>query len=196
MATLTLTPQKATHLSDDDLFAALQAGESKAINYIYDRYIKLVRNVAFKIIGSLEEAEEIAQEVFLTLQQKKSYDAKRGSLRGFLTLMARSRALDQLRSQKSRLQRQQNWQLLMQPFMASVAPMEYVEREERSQVMRDALLHLSEPQQQTLTSFYFQGLSQAEIAQQFNRPLGTVKTHARQGVISLRSMFQTAERSV
>jgi RNA polymerase sigma-70 factor, ECF subfamily len=185
---LTPSPQ----LSDDDLFIALQNGQSKALNYLYDRHIRLVRSVAFKVLGNLEDAEEIAQEVFLSLQQQNHFDARRGSLRGFLIMVARSRAIDRLRSQKSRLQRQKNWQVLMKPHLTSAAPMEYVEREERSQVVRAALPHLSTHQQQTLEFFYYQGWSQPEIARRFNKPLGTVKTHARQGVINLRSILQQA----
>jgi RNA polymerase sigma-70 factor, ECF subfamily len=192
MLTSSLCPQQAPDLSDNDLFVALQNGQTKALNYLYDRHIRLVRSVAFKVLSNLEDAEEVAQEVFLSLQQQNNFDARRGSLRGFLIMVARSRSIDRLRSQKSRLQRQKNWQVLMAPYLTSAAPMEYVEREERSQVVRAALPRLSAPQQQTLDFFYYQGWSQPEIARRFNKPLGTVKTHARQGVINLRSILQEA----
>jgi RNA polymerase sigma-70 factor, ECF subfamily len=194
MLTQSFTAQKASSLSDNDLFMALQAGQTKALNYIYDRHIRLVRGVAFKVLGNLEDAEEIAQEVFLSLQRQNAYDSSRGTLRGFLSMVARSRAIDRLRSQKNRLQRQQNWQVMMKPYLTSAVPMEYVEREERSQVVRAALPHLPIPQQQTLDFFYYKGLTQPEIARQFNKPLGTVKTHARQGVMNLRSILQAAGR--
>jgi RNA polymerase sigma-70 factor, ECF subfamily len=181
----------AASLSDTDLFIALQTGQTKALNFLYNRHIRLVRSVAFKVLGNLEDAEEVAQEVFLSLQ-RNTFDASRGTLKGFLMMVARSRAIDRLRSQQSRLQRQKNWQVLTKPNLTSVAPMEYVEQEERSQVVRDALPHLSIPQQKTLDFFYYKGLSQPEIARQFNKPLGTVKTYARQGVIHLRSILQEA----
>jgi RNA polymerase sigma-70 factor, ECF subfamily len=192
MLTQSFTSQQASSLSDNDLFAALQAGQAKAFNCIYNRHIRLVRGVAFKVLGNLEDAEEIAQEVFLSLQRQNAYDSSRGTLRGFLSMVARSRAIDRLRSQKNRLQRQQNWQVMMKPYLTSAVPMEYVEQEERSQVVRAALPHLSIPQQQTLDFFYYKGLTQPEIARQFNKPLGTVKTHARQGVLNLRSILQAA----
>ncbi|NEZ57857.1 sigma-70 family RNA polymerase sigma factor, partial [Adonisia turfae] len=95
--------------SDADLLASLRAGQVEALRMLYQRYGRLVYTLSRRILHSDEEAEEITQDVFLTLWRKDAYQATRGSLSRYLVVLARSRSIDRLRSQTSHRQRLYKW---------------------------------------------------------------------------------------
>jgi RNA polymerase sigma-70 factor, ECF subfamily len=180
----------ATSTSDYDLLTALAAGQVNALGVLYDRYARLVYSLAYKILENSEEAEDITQEVFLTLWRRNTYDPKRGSLSSFLTTMTRSRAIDKLRSKGARLRVLQRLQGMVRVETSAPSPLEQASVGERSQVIRGALAQLSETERQVLEIAYYEGLSQSEIAKRLNIPLGTVKTRSRQGLLKLRQTLQ------
>jgi RNA polymerase sigma-70 factor, ECF subfamily len=175
--------------SDLDLLFALRAGQVDALASLYDRYSKLVYGLAYKILGNLEEAEDITQEVFLTLWRRDAYNPSRGSLSSFLTTMTRSRSIDKLRSRGSKLRLMQRWQGIVKSEVA-ITPLEQASMGERSQLVREALSQLPESERLILEIAYYEGLSQSEIAERLEIPLGTVKTRSRQGLLKLRQRLQ------
>jgi RNA polymerase sigma-70 factor, ECF subfamily len=181
---------KPTHLpSDLDLLCSLRDGQVDALGSLYDRYSRLVYGLAYKILGNSEEAEDITQEVFLTLWRRDSYNSSRGSLSSFLTTMTRSRSIDKLRSRGTRLRFIQRWQGIVKNE-AVATPLDHASMGERSQLVRDAMLQLPESERLILEIAYYEGLSQSEIAKRLNIPLGTVKTRSRQGLLKLRQTLQ------
>jgi RNA polymerase sigma-70 factor (ECF subfamily) len=181
---------KPTHsLSDLDLLLVLRDGQVNALGSLYDRYSRLVYGLAHKILGNSEEAEDITQEVFLTLWRRDAYNPSRGSLSSFLTTMTRSRSIDKLRSRGTKLRFIQRWQGIAKNE-AVATPLEQASMGERSQLVRDALSQLHESERLILEIAYYEGLSQSEIAKRLNIPLGTVKTRSRQGLLKLRQTLQ------
>jgi RNA polymerase sigma-70 factor, ECF subfamily len=181
---------KPTHSpSDFDLLCSLRDGQVDALGNLYDRYSRLVYGLAYKILGNSEEAEDITQEVFLTLWRRDSYNPSRGSLSSFLTTMTRSRSIDKLRSRGTRLRFLQRWQGFVKNE-AVATPLDHASMGERSQLVRDAMLQLPESERLILEIAYYEGLSQSEIAKRLNIPLGTVKTRSRQGLLKLRQTLQ------
>jgi len=181
---------KPTHsLSDLDLLLVLRDGQVNALGSLYDRYSRLVYGLAHKILGNSEEAEDITQEVFLTLWRRDAYNPSRGSLSSFLTTMTRSRSIDKLRSRGTKLRFIQRWQGIVKNE-AVATPLEQASMGERSQLVRDALSQLHESERLILEIAYYEGLSQSEIAKRLNIPLGTVKTRSRQGLLKLRQTLQ------
>ncbi|MBW4515183.1 MAG: sigma-70 family RNA polymerase sigma factor [Timaviella obliquedivisa GSE-PSE-MK23-08B] len=181
---------KATHSpSDLDLLIALGEGQVNALGSLYDRYSRLVYGLAYKILGNSEEAEDITQEVFLTLWRRDAYNPNRGSLSSFLTTMTRSRSIDKLRSRGTKLRFIQRWQGIVKNETV-VTPLEQASMGERSQLVRDAMSQLPESERLILEIAYYEGLSQSEIAKRLNIPLGTVKTRSRQGLLKLRQTLQ------
>lgn len=185
-----LDPNVASVASDQELLSALAAGQVNALSILYDRYARLVFSLAYKILENSEEAEDITQEIFLTLWRRNTYDPKRGSLSSFLTTMTRSRSIDKLRSKGARLRVLQRLQGIVRTEANSPTPLEQASVGERSQVIRGALAQLSETERQVIEIAYYEGLSQSEIAKQLNIPLGTVKTRSRQGLLKLRQTLQ------
>lgn len=177
-------------LSDVDLLLVLRNGHTQALGMIYDRYSRLVYSLAFKILANAEEAEDVTQEIFVSLWQRNAYNPARGSLSSFLTTMTRSRSIDRLRSRGSRYRFLQRWEGIVQSETVMPTPLEQVSMGERSQIIRAALEKLAPNERQVLEIAYYGGLSQSEIAESLNIPLGTVKTRSRQGLLKLRQALQ------
>lgn len=173
-----------TH-EDIELFHGLKAKDPSAIGKLYDRYGGLMYSLAFSILGSSQEAEDTIQEILINLWQKCSYDPNRGSFKSFLLILARSRAIDKLRSQKSAQQRLEDWH--RETFLANP---DEPQPDDNTQRVREALSQLPEKQRQALEMSYYQGLSQSEIAKELNVPLGTVKSWFRLGFLKMRQMLQ------
>jgi RNA polymerase sigma-70 factor, ECF subfamily len=175
--------------SDLDLLFALREGQVNALGSLYDRYSKLVYGLAYKILGNSEEAEDITQEVFLTLWRRDAYNPSRGSLSSFLMTMTRSRSIDKLRARGTKFRFIQRWQGVVKSE-TSVSPLDQAALGERSHLVRSALSELPESERLILEIAYYEGLSQSEIAKRLNIPLGTVKTRSRQGLLKLRQTLQ------
>lgn len=172
--------------SDAELFQLLRAGDTTALGILYDRYSSLVYSLALRVLANPQEAEDLTQEVFLTFWRSSNYNPARGSLSSFLTTLTRSRAIDRLRSRGTVLKFLQRWSETMTTETSSPTPFEVASLNQRSHYVRNALAQLPENQRQVLEMAYYEGLSQSEIARTLNIPLGTVKTWARQGLLTLR----------
>lgn len=171
--------------TDVELYRALQAGQDVALGILYDRHAGLVYGIALKILGHPQEAEDLTQDVFLKLAQSSSYDPTRGSLRTFLAILTRSRAIDRVRSRSKAREFFGQWRDSEAQHVTD-SLFEQVFRSEQSQEVQAALSQLSDSQQQILYMAYYDGLSQSEIAKQLEIPLGTVKARARRGLLKLR----------
>lgn len=170
--------------TDAELFAELQAGQNQALGILYDRHSGLVYGLALKMLGNPQEAEDLTQDIFLTLASRCSFDPRRGSLRTFLGILTRSRGIDRLRSRNVAHGVLGRWQSPEGDL--SNSPLESVSQGERSQEVQAALAQLSDHEQQILKMAYYDGFSQSEIAQRLDIPLGTVKARARRGLLKLR----------
>ncbi|MBD0268110.1 MAG: sigma-70 family RNA polymerase sigma factor [Cyanobacteria bacterium Co-bin8] len=182
-------PANLRQAADQILVARLRAGQTDALGVLYDRYARLVYSLALRMLSNAEEAEDLTQEVFLAFWQRDKYDSERGSLSSFLVTFTRSRALDRLRNRSVRYRALERLQGLAQPNPRAETPLEKASLEERSQQIREALSQLPASEQQVLEIAYFEDLSQSQIAQKLNIPLGTVKTRCRQGLIRLRQLL-------
>lgn len=175
----------ATHPSDLEMFQALKARQASALGQLYDSYGDMMYALAFRILRNSQEAEDLIQEIFEALWQNCSYSPQRGSLKSFLMLLVRSRSLDRLRSQKSTqnaLERAGHSEV----DRSLDKPLETVVSDEISQRVRAALAELPENQRQAFEMAYFEGLSQREISQSLEVPVGTVKSWFRLGFTKLR----------
>jgi RNA polymerase sigma-70 factor, ECF subfamily len=188
-----LSKTKSLSPSDLEAYEYLQQGKTWALGVIYDRYGTLVFRLALKILGNTQEAEDLSQEIFLTLWKRKGYDPKRGSLSSFLMTLTRSRAIDRLRSRSSGLRFIQKMGLIEKDnFFADT--FEQVSMGERSEKVQTALQTLPDNQRQILEMAYYQGLSQTEIAERLDTPLGTIKTRGRQALLKLKDMLYNKVR--
>ena len=171
--------------TDAELFLLLQRGQTDLLAILYDRHAALVYGIALQVLGNRTEAEDLTQDVFLRLTKNCSYDPKRGTLRTYLAIFTRSRALDRLRRNRNQ-RRLRDRNTNESDKVLSESPIENISQIERSREVREALQQLSNKEREVLAMAYYQGLSQSEIAEQLNIALGTVKSRSRRGLLKLR----------
>jgi RNA polymerase sigma-70 factor, ECF subfamily len=176
--------------TDAALLDGLVAKQAAALERLYERYGSLVYGVALKVLQSQPEAEDLTQEIFLSLWQRPIDPAKHGHLLRYLIAMTRSRAIDKLRSRRRILNLVQRWGQNVSTATPAHTPVEQAVFNERSQQVRQALTQLSDKQRQAIELAYDDGLSQSEIARRLHQPLGTVKSWTRQGLLKLKQLLQ------
>ena len=175
--------------TEAELFQALQAGDLSALGTIYDRYGEAVYRLALRILKDKSEAEDLTQEIFLAFWRNAKYDPNRGKMIVYLLTMTRSRAINRLHQKSTQQKLLQRCQRSI-PTHAESNLMEKVSLNEVSQLITKALEEIPDNQQQVLKMAYYEGLSQSEITEQLNIPLGTVKTRTRQGLLKLRKLLK------
>jgi RNA polymerase sigma-70 factor (ECF subfamily) len=162
-----------------------------AFSQLYDRFSTLVFTLAMRMLKVRSDAEDLLQEVFLQVwRQAQSYNVDRGSPEAWIINIARSRAIDKIRSIR-RMER--SFVLTDDPARAESG--DNVEssaaESEAKLAMNSALANLPDAQRRVLELAYFDGLTQTEIATRLAEPLGTVKTRMRTGIQRLRDMLGT-----
>ena len=179
----------AAQAADSALVYRLWQGDVAALGVLYDQYSSLVYSIALKGLRSVSEAEDLTQEVFMTLARSRTYDPNRGALAKYLTTLTRSRAIDRLRSRATYRKYLNQWQQ-MQTAADLATPMNDATQQERRTLVKAALGTLKERQREVLELSYYEGQSQREIAQRLGVPLGTVKSWARRGLIQLKEQLR------
>jgi RNA polymerase sigma-70 factor (ECF subfamily) len=182
-----LQPEQA-QTTDLDLLQGIAGGDEQSLSALYDRYRLILFGLILRILHSQPEAEDVLQEVFLQVWRRAGdFDETRGRPFTWLVTLARSRAIDRLRSLSSR-ERTAQESARGVPDQISDAADDAV-KSEQGEVVRAALRELPEEQRQALLLAYFEGLTQSEISERLGAPLGTVKTRMRSGMIKLRELL-------
>jgi len=177
---------------DHDLLKGIQVKDEDALEALYDRYGALIYTLALRIVGEREIAQEVLQDTFMRCWEgAEHYDPSRGALPGWLMGIARNRAIDTLRSHQHQARLRER-----EPLPESDSPDEpgiadSSEEVALRQSVRAALGELPPGQRQAIELAYYGGLTQAEIAHQVGKPLGTVKTHMRAGMEKLRGLLRS-----
>lgn len=181
-----MTAQKS---SDESLLLVQIARKDQtALAKLYDRYGRPSYALAYKILGSVEEAEEVVLDVFSQIWQKAAtYDPSRSRADTWLFMLTRSRSLDRLRVLQRTVRAAQACMEDAKISTSDIAePMEDAMIEERSEQVKAALETLPPEQRIAIELAYYQGLTCAAIASKTGIPTGTIKTRIRLGISKLR----------
>ena len=171
------------------LIHRLRTAETRAMEVLYERYAGLVYSVAFKFLQNSSDAEELTQEVFMILWQRDNYQPERGSLKSFLGLLTRHRAIDKLRKRNTTQKFLARWQLHLSESSFTTLSLEEAESQERQRQIKKALDLLPLEQREILMMNFFEGLSRTQIAQKLNLPVGTVKSRVRLAFVRLKKIL-------
>lgn len=175
-----------------DLQAVRATRDELALARLYDRYAGRLYRVCVLILRDEALAQDALQDVFLQVWDRAaSFDPSRGSLGGWLHVLARSRALDHLRRRKRQGLREASTEPeLLERSMDVEAPnaLEGAEQAQRRERVTTWLHALPPEQAEVLRLAYYRGLSQHEISRRLARPLGTVKAQMRRGLLRLAAM--------
>ncbi len=171
--------------SDGELVAAIARGDSAALAALYDRHAALLLAVAARILGP-HAAEDLVHDVLVEAWQRAAtYDPARGSVRAWLLLRLRSRALDRCR----RNQRRPSEPIDRAAELGDPDVPDPLNRLEQARA-RDALGALTPNQREILELAYFTGMTMAEIAEHLGIPIGTVKSRTSAALGRLREALQ------
>lgn len=177
-------------LDDETLVRLLVERDVLALEALYQRYSRPIFSLALKILGDREVVEEVVQEVFLRLWTRAfGYDPQRGKLLSWLLTITHHRAIDELRRRRSQPEVDG-----LQEQMAAVEerdadPSASLTQVEEREAVQQALAQLPPAQSRPIELAYYGGLTQVEIAQLLNEPLGTIKTRMRLGMQKLRVLL-------
>ncbi len=182
--------------NEEDLRLLLRVknGDQAAFAELYDRYAPLVFSMVMRIVQETAEAEDVVQEIFLTVWNKVSlFNEERGSVYTWIVTITRRKAIDRLRSKemmnrRERIDEDTAGTIPDAAYMAN--PLNVAIGAEYESMMRSALLSLSDDQRRVMELSYYEGYTQEQIAGRLNIPLGTVKTRMRQGLMKLRDILQ------
>lgn len=190
------------------LVAAVAAGSEDALAVLYDRHAAALHATAFRLTGDRGVAEDVVQEVFLTLWNRADrFDASIGSLAAWLGTIARNRAVDRLRAAGRRpqlvvlgragdegsadeaLERALHGRQGTGAGSAATDPAAAFDVAEAGEAIRAALASMPDPEREVILLAYRDELSQSEIAARLGWPLGTVKTRTRRALAWLREVL-------
>ncbi len=183
-------PESAESQAEDrECLRRLAAGDRDAAAPLYDRHARGVYSLVLRIVEDEADAEDVVQDVFTQAwRQAARYDASRGAVGAWLLMMARTRAIDKLRARRARSGPQPADDERAMELVPAGGPdiaQELVGAEQARQVQR-ALGELPLLQRLAIELAYYEGLTQREIAERLEEPLGTVKTRIRLGLLKLR----------
>ena len=179
--------------NDDELLLAKVAqGDRTAFIAIYDRFSTPLYSLAIKMLANQTEAEDLLQDVFLSVWNKAgTFRPERGSAFSWVVAQLRNRAIDKIRSRRRRGELlEANAPELEPTSSATPSSAQNAETSERAREVRSAMMQLSGEQQQVLRLAYFEGLTQSEIAEKLEEPLGTIKARAQRGMARMRTILK------
>jgi len=169
-------------------------GDRSAFGQLFDRYNQLALNLAARVLNERHEAEDVVQEVFLQVwRDASSYQQERGNVSTWIVAIARSRAIDKLRSRKARR--------VADPVGDNDDALDVTETLpdpaakpddlDNQLLVRKAFGSLAVDQRVAIEMAYYEGMSQSEIAEALREPLGTIKTRIRSGLLKLKQSLSS-----
>jgi len=180
-----------------DDFALMQAiarRDREALSTLYDRHSPMLLAICRRVLKDAGEAEDVLTDVFFELWTRADrFDAGRGNPLTYLVTLSRSRAIDRQRSRASRPKITSDYTDAAAQADPVPNPLESINLKERRAQVQAALSELEPAQREALECSFYEGLSHSEIAAKLNRPLGTVKTYIRQGLIRLRDSLRITQ---
>lgn len=170
------------------------SGDSTAVQDCLDVYGGLVWSLARRMLRNSEDAEDVVQEIFVDIwRNAERFDPSQASETTFIAMIARRRIIDRIRHMSRRITSDSIDDLLAEPGTRADREMQTsVEAREAAR----ALNELRPEQRQVLQLSIVHGLSHQEISEATGMPLGTVKTHARRGLIQARALLGLAGGTV
>jgi RNA polymerase sigma-70 factor, ECF subfamily len=188
----------AVEVSDESLLSQISVGEREALAALFERYARLARTVAVRILRDAAEAEDLVQDLFLYIQRKCGiFDSSKSTARSWIVQMAYHRALDRRRYLKSR-------EFYAQPYFPASGAQAVGKPTAESDYSAEAVFGrngldkivnaLSADQRETLRLHFFEGYTLLEISERLGQPLGNVRHHYYRALDKLRKEMFANDR--
>lgn len=179
-------------LEDVELITRIAKGDREAFSIFHQRHISLLFSTAYRVLNNQNDAEDVAQDVlFMIWEKSPMYDKSRGKPCTWAVTMTRNKAIDRLRSIQRRSKLSNSLEIesrIHEQTAETFDPGDDLESFEKNALVRSAVLKLNKEQREVIELTYFAGLSQQEISERINKPIGTIKARIRRGMIRLRKL--------
>jgi RNA polymerase sigma-70 factor (ECF subfamily) len=183
----------ANELQDEVLFSSLQAGEQEALGCLFQRYARVVRSIAARILRDSGEADDLVQDLFLFVQRNCAvFDSSKSSAGSWIVHMAYQRAIERRRYLATRHFYKHEDILNRARYVVGNPTVENDYSAEAvfgRNGLEKVLGSLSEDQRETLRLHFFEGYTMAEISAKLGQPLGNVRHHFYRGLDKLRKQM-------
>lgn len=179
-----------------DLLRRIGEGDRESFAQFYDRFSRILYSIAYRLLRNEQAAEDVLQEVFVQIWAKAPmFDPARGKPLTWAVTLTRHRAIDLIRSTQRR------GKLHEDVVREAQAEDKFDDRDsflavavgEEQAAVRVALEKLSDDQREAIELAFFGSLTQTEIADRLQQPLGTVKARIRRGLLKLRGLIEQPE---
>jgi RNA polymerase sigma-70 factor, ECF subfamily len=177
---------------DRELVARVSMGDHTALSTLYDRHGGMVYSIALSILRDPGNAEDVAQDVFITLwTQPDRYNPDIGRFAPWFYRVARNRSIDVIRQRRREVMPADAavFDLMLGP--SDDSPSDTVVERSQAERVRAALVDLPEDQRALIELAYFGGLTQSQMSDHLDIPLGTIKTRVRTGLRRLRDLLES-----
>ncbi len=190
MSTYPNKPISGPH--DSELLQRMAQGDPESLSTLHGRYSGVLLATAFRVLNNAKDAEEVVQEAFVQIWEKAGvYDVARGKPLTWAMTLTRNKAIDRLRrvQRRHRLQDEMEQEAQIWDRLQERDSSDEVASHETKAIVRSAVIQLSDPQRKAIELAFFAGLTQQQIAEQLDEPLGTVKARIRRGMMKLRQII-------
>lgn len=176
------------HIEESSLIAGLRSKDKASLEYLYDHYSGALYGAILRIVRKESVAEEVLQDVFLKIWSRMdNYDPSKGRLFTWMLNLAKNQAIDKIRSKEISRENKTGG---IENYVSDVRTGEFAEQRVDSIGLKETLASLPEEQRFIVDHLYLKGYTQAELAEEFNIPLGTVKTRLRIAMKQLRLILK------
>ena len=167
------------------LISAVALGDQQAYRRLYDATSPKLFAIALRILREESRAEDVLQDSFVNIWNHASdYAQAKSAPTTWMTAIVRNRSLDIVR--RTREEPDVDDALSVNHVDESAAPPREAEARAEAHSIQHCLGELDAEQRQTIALAFFHGLTHSELAEHLRRPLGTVKTHIRRGLLKLK----------
>ncbi|MEO6052662.1 MAG: sigma-70 family RNA polymerase sigma factor [Chthoniobacterales bacterium] len=173
------------------LIRKVAEGDRHSFEALYDQFSGLVFSTASRILSDQTDAEDVTQDVFVQIWDKAGlYSASRGTPVTWIITLTKNKSIDRLRSvqRKFRLKEEVQKENAIIDVRTDRKPENEVQLHENSQIIKNAVAELLPDQRTVIELAYFSGLTQSQIAEELNEPVGTVKARIRRAMGKLKEL--------
>ena len=179
--------------SEIELLRKVGQGDRRSFEQLYERFSGVLFSIAYRMLKSQEAAEDVLQDVFVQIWKKAPlFDPARGRPMTWAVTLTRNKAIDLMRSAQRRSGLHETMHQENETFSRfdDRSSFDAVASDELWKLVRDAIEKLSKEQRQAIELAFFASMTQTEIAEHLDEPLGTIKARIRRGMLALREMIE------
>jgi len=176
-----------------ELLRRVAQGDRRGFEELYDRFSVVLFSTAYRVLNNQEATEDVVQDVFVQIWEKAPlYDPARGKPMTWAITLTRNKAIDRLRAtvRRNRLSEDMQRESQTQNQFDDRSSFDAASTGDTNKLVREAMQKLSKDQREAIELAFFSSLTQPEIAERLNEPLGTVKARIRRGMMRLRDLLR------